>query len=136
MFIKLSFRQLLLGVFLLIALLLSATSIQALFTLDRLAAESREVGQDAVILTANVQRLAERSVAMERSARQFLVLDDPAFRDRYAAAWRDGEDALSALSAGLPPSPKPVSPPGATRASKPGAHWRHRTPNARSARKC
>ena len=36
MFIKLSFRQLLLGVFLLIALLLSATSIQALFTLDRL----------------------------------------------------------------------------------------------------
>jgi len=106
MFIKLSFRQLLLGVFLLIALLLSATSIQALFTLDRLAAESREVGQDAVVLTANVQRLAERSVAMERSARQFLVLDDPAFRDRYAAAWRDGEDALSALSAGLPSVPK------------------------------
>jgi len=106
MFIKLSFRQLLLGVFLLIALLLSATSIQALFTLDRLAAESREVGQHAVVLTANVQRLAERSVAMERSARQFLVLDDPAFRDRYAAAWRDGEDALSALSAGMPSVPK------------------------------
>jgi two-component system sensor histidine kinase GlrK len=106
MFIKLSFRQLLLGVFLLIALLLSATSVQALLTLDRLAAESRAVGQDAVALTANVQRLAERSVAMERSARQFLVLDDPAFRDRYAAAWRDGQDALTALAAGLPAVPK------------------------------
>ncbi|WP_028104980.1 sensor histidine kinase [Pseudoduganella violaceinigra] len=106
MLIKLSFRQLLLGVFLLIALLLSAASIQALFTLDRLAAESREVGQHAVALTASAQRLAERSVAMERSARQFLVLDDPAFRDRYEAAWRDGEDALSALSAGLPAVPK------------------------------
>ncbi len=106
MFIKLSFRQLLLGVFLLIALLLSATSIQALLTLDHLAAESRAVGQHAVALTANVQRLAERSVAMERSARQFLVLDDPAFRDRYAAAWHDGEDALSALSSGLPSAPQ------------------------------
>jgi two-component system sensor histidine kinase GlrK len=106
MFIKLSFRQLLLGVFLLIALLLSATSIQALFTLDQLAAESRAVGQHAVALTANVQRLAERSVAMERSARQFLVLDDPAFRDRYDAARRDGEDALAALSNGLPSVPK------------------------------
>jgi two-component system sensor histidine kinase GlrK len=106
MFIKLSFRQLLLGVFLLIALLLSATSVQSLLTLDRLAAESRAVGQDAVALTANVQRLAERSVTMERSARQFLVLDDPAFRDRYAAAWRDGQDALTALAAGLPAVPK------------------------------
>jgi two-component system sensor histidine kinase GlrK len=106
MFIKLSFRQLLLGIFLLIALLLSATSIQALVTLDQLTAESRAVGQHAVALTANVQRLAERSVAMERSARQFLVLDDPAFRDRYAAAWRDGEDALAALASGLPSVPQ------------------------------
>ena len=64
MFTKLSFRQLLLGVFLLIALLLSATSVHALLTLDRLAAHSREIGRDAVILTANAQRLAERSVAM------------------------------------------------------------------------
>jgi two-component system sensor histidine kinase GlrK len=102
MFTKLSFRQLLLGVFLLIALLLSATSVHALLTLDRLAAHSREIGRDAVILTANAQRLAERSVTMERSARQFLVLDDPAFRERYADAWRDGQAALDALASGLP----------------------------------
>jgi two-component system sensor histidine kinase GlrK len=102
MFTKLSFRQLLLGAFLLIALLLSASSVHALLTLDRLAAHSREIGRDAVVLTANAQRLAERSVAMERSARQFLVLDDPAFRERYMDAWRDGQAALDALAVGMP----------------------------------
>jgi len=105
MFTKLSFRQLLLGAFLLIAALLSATSIHALLTLDRLAAHSRETGRHAIALTANAQRLAERSVAMERSARQFLVLDDPAFRERYADAWRDGRDALDAVAGGLPGAP-------------------------------
>ena len=105
MFPKLSFRHLLLGVFLLIAVLLSATSVHALLTLDRLAAHSREAGQHAIALTENAQRLAERSVAMERSARQFLVLDDPAFRQRYAEAWRDAQAALAAVAAGLPGAP-------------------------------
>jgi two-component system sensor histidine kinase GlrK len=103
---KLSFRHLLLGVFLLIAVLLSATSVHALLTLDRLAAHSREAGQHAIALTENAQRLAERSVAMERSARQFLVLDDPAFRQRYAEAWRDAQAALAAVAAGLPGAPR------------------------------
>src|SRR5450830_1390738 len=94
MFLKPSFRQLLLGAFLLIAALLTATSVQALLTLERLAAQSRETSKDAIALTANAQRLAERSVAMERSARQFLVLDDPAFRERFAEAWRDAMAAL------------------------------------------
>lgn len=106
MFTKLSFRQLLLGVFLLIAVLLSATSIHALLTLDRLAAHSRETGLHAIALTENAQRLAERSVAMERSARQFLVLDDPAFRARYADAWRDARHALAAVADGLPGAPQ------------------------------
>ncbi|SFU77353.1 HAMP domain-containing sensor histidine kinase [Pseudoduganella namucuonensis] len=105
MFPKLSFRQLLLGVFLLIAALLGATSVHALLTLDRLAAHSREAGRHAIALTENAQRLAERSVAMERSARQFLVLDDPAFRDRYADAWRDAQTVLQAIADGLPGTP-------------------------------
>ena len=99
---KLSFRQLLLGVFLLIAVLLGAASLHALWTLDRLAAHSRDSGRHALQLTENTQRLAERSVAMSRSARQFLVLDDPAFRSRYADAWRDARLALDALAADLP----------------------------------
>jgi two-component system sensor histidine kinase GlrK len=44
-----------------------------------------------------VQTLAERSVVMERSARQYLVLDDPAMRERFDAASRDAFDALARL---------------------------------------
>lgn len=102
---KLSFRQLLLGVFLLIAVLLSAASLHALWTLDRLAAHSRDSGHHALALTENTQQLAERSVAMTRSARQYLVLDDPAFRMRYADAWREARAALDAVSRGLPHAP-------------------------------
>ncbi|WP_082491652.1 HAMP domain-containing sensor histidine kinase [Duganella sp. Leaf126] len=99
---KLSFRQLLLGVFLLIAVLLSAASLHALWTLDRLTAHSRDSGHHALALTRHTQQLAERSVAMTRAARQFLVLDDSAFRDRYADAWREARPALDALQQGLP----------------------------------
>lgn len=99
---RLSFRQLLLAAFLLIAALLSGTSLHALFTLERLAIHSRETARDAVRLTENAQRLAERTVAMERSARQFLVLDDPAFRERYLEALEDARGALTALAATLP----------------------------------
>ncbi|MQA39664.1 sensor histidine kinase [Rugamonas aquatica] len=105
MLTKLSFRQLLLGVFLLIAVLLSAASLHALWTLDRLAAHSRDSGRHALALTENTQQLAERSVAMARSARQFLVLDDPAFRTRYADAWREARAALDAVAAALPYTP-------------------------------
>ncbi|MYM75270.1 two-component sensor histidine kinase [Duganella sp. FT134W] len=103
---KLSFRQLLLGVFLLIAVLLSAASLHALWTLDRLAAHSRDSGHHALALTENTQQLAERSVAMTRSARQYLVLDDPAFRKRYADAWRDARLALDAVATALPNAPE------------------------------
>ena len=102
---RLSFRQLLLGVFLLIALLLSAASLHALWTLDRLAAHSRDSGRHALALTENTQQLAERSVAMTRSARQYLVLDDPAFRKRYADAWREARVALDAVAMALPYAP-------------------------------
>ncbi len=105
MLTKLSFRQLLLGVFLLIAVLLSAASLHALWTLDRLAAHSRDSGRHALALTENTQQLAERSVAMARSARQFLVLDDPAFRKRYADAWREARTALDAVASALPYAP-------------------------------
>ncbi|MEO6353149.1 MAG: ATP-binding protein [Burkholderiaceae bacterium] len=98
MFSKLSFRQLLLAAFLMIVALLSATSVQALLTLERLAVHSRQTAQDAVQLTENAQRLAERTIAMERSARQFLVLNDPAFRTRYSEAQAEAREALHALA--------------------------------------
>src|SRR5450830_1233871 len=101
----LSFRQLLLAAFLLIAALLSGTSVHALFTLERMSAHSRETAGEAVRLSEQAQRLSERTVAMERSARQFLVLDDSAFRDRYAEAWQQAKAALAELQQALPQAP-------------------------------
>ncbi|HET7864142.1 MAG TPA: two-component sensor histidine kinase, partial [Burkholderiaceae bacterium] len=92
-----SFRQLLLVAFLLIAALLASASLQGLVTLERLIAQSVEGAERDVHATASVQRLAERSVVMERAARQFLVLDDPALRERFNAAAREAADVLDGL---------------------------------------
>ena len=72
-----SFRQTLLAAFLLIAGLLAAASLGGLFTLERVMAQSRAATERALLLSADARQLAERSVAMERSARQYIVLDDP-----------------------------------------------------------
>lgn len=92
-----SFRQLLLVAFLLIAALLASASVQGLVTLERLIAQSVEGAERAVQATAAVQTLAERSVVMERAARQYLVLDDPALRERFDAASRQADEVLAGL---------------------------------------
>ncbi len=92
-----SFRQLLLVAFLLIAALLAAASLQGLVTLERLTAQSVEGAEQAVQATAAVQTLAERSVVMERAARQYLVLDDQALRERFDAAAREAAEVLAGL---------------------------------------
>ncbi len=92
-----SFRQLLLVAFLLIAALLALASLQGLVTLERLIAQSLEGAERAVQATAAVQTLAERSVVMERAARQYLVLDDPALRERFNAASRQAAEVLAGL---------------------------------------
>ncbi|MCA1326996.1 sensor histidine kinase [Herbaspirillum sp. alder98] len=105
-YLGLSFRQLLLAAFLLIAGLLSATSIHALFTLERMASNSSQTARQAVQLTEAAQRLAERTVAMERSARQYLVLDDPVFHDRFVEARDQARQAINELSDALPLAPR------------------------------
>lgn len=92
-----SFRQLLLVAFLLVAALLALASLHGLVTLERLIVQSRDGAERAVQATAAVQTLAERTVAMERAARQFLVLDDPALRERFDAVAREAADALAGL---------------------------------------
>ncbi len=94
----LSFHQCLLAAFLLITAVLGGAAAQAMLALEHVALQGRQASQDAAGLTADVQRLAERTVAMERSARQFLVLDDAELRDRYAAAWADAKDTQRALA--------------------------------------
>jgi len=78
-----SFRQLLLVAFLLIAALLSVASLRGLYLLEGLLRQSSEGARQAVARTADAQVLAERTVAMERAARQFLVLEDPLLRQHF-----------------------------------------------------
>ncbi|MFT3858660.1 MAG: ATP-binding protein [Aquabacterium sp.] len=94
-----SFRQLLLTAFLLIAGLLAAASLGGLFTLEHLMVQSRSAAETAVQQTAAAQQLAERSVAMERAARQYLVLDDPVLLQRFQEAARDAGHVLDGLVA-------------------------------------
>jgi len=104
--LRLSFRQTLLAAFLLIAGLLAAASLGGLFTLERVMAQSRVATASALLLTADARQLAELRVSMERSARQYIVLDDPSLLRGFAQAADDaarllGEMRSHDLPAGL-----------------------------------
>jgi len=94
---RVSFRQLLVLAFLLIAGLLAAASLRALFTLEQLTTQSRESAVRALDLSAAAQSLSERSVAMERTARQSLVLSDRVLRQRFDEAATDARNVLARL---------------------------------------
>lgn len=81
---RLSFRRTLLLGFLLVALLLGAAALRGLQMLDSFAERSRAVAAQAVQTSTDIQHLAERSVDLERSARQYLVLQAPDLRIRFA----------------------------------------------------
>ena len=98
-----SFRQLLVAAFLLIAALLAAASLRALFTLEQLTLQSRDSAADALDLAAAAQALADRSVDMERSSRQAVVLADPLLQQRFEATATDADALLQRLLAqGVP----------------------------------
>ncbi|MES2412521.1 MAG: HAMP domain-containing sensor histidine kinase [Pseudomonadota bacterium] len=100
---RISFRQLLVIAFLLIAALLGAASLRALFTLETLTTESRQGAARALELSAAAQSLTERSISMERSSRQAIVLDDRVLRERFTTASRDAVVVLDRLtSQGVP----------------------------------
>lgn len=102
MFSRMSFRQMLLAGFVLIALVLSAAALQGLRVLESFAQQSRAGADTALGLTSAAQQLAQRTVDMERSARQFVVLNDPVLRQRYRDARRDAETALARFSQAAP----------------------------------
>jgi len=93
-----SFRQLLVAAFLLIAALLAGVSLHVLFTLEQLTLQSRDSAARALDLSAAVQSLSERSVAMERAARQSVVLADPVLRQRFDETAADARDTLARLA--------------------------------------
>ncbi|MFZ3298381.1 MAG: histidine kinase dimerization/phospho-acceptor domain-containing protein, partial [Ralstonia pickettii] len=94
---RVSFRQLLVAAFLLIAGLLAAASLRAVFTLEQLTMQSRDGAVRALELSAAAQSLNERSVAMERTARQSLVLSDRVLRERFNEAAADAKTVLARL---------------------------------------
>ncbi|NMG44467.1 HAMP domain-containing protein [Aromatoleum toluvorans] len=101
---RLSFSYSLLASFLLIAAILGATALGGLITLEEFASRHRESVDDALKYSTAVQQLGERSVDMERSARQFLVLKDPLLRERFEQARGESLAALGTISALRAPS--------------------------------
>ena len=95
---QISFRQLLVLAFLLIAALLGAASLRALFALEDLTTQSRETAASVVELSAAAQSLTERSASMERTSRQAIVLNDRVLRERYDASARDAAGVLDRLA--------------------------------------
>jgi len=92
-----SFQQLLLFAFLLITALLVGVSLRSVFQFDALITQSRDAAARALTLSGATQFMAERSAAMERAARQSLVLDDAVLRRRFSDAAREANAALDRL---------------------------------------
>jgi two-component system sensor histidine kinase GlrK len=80
---RLSYRQWLVLAFVLVAALLAGTAVRGLFTLERLLAQSRDGASSALRLSSAAERLGEEVIAMERAARQYGVLGDPALRRNF-----------------------------------------------------
>lgn len=94
---RFSFAQLLLVAFVLIGALLGAAALRALFSLETLMAQSRESAAQAVALSTAAQSLNERSLTMERAARQSLILRDYQLRQRFTEAAGNARDILQRL---------------------------------------
>lgn len=81
--IRISFRQSMLAGFMLIALLLSWAAVRSWLVLEQFVVDSRQGSAQALQLSASIQELAERTVDLERSARQFMILKDAGLLARF-----------------------------------------------------
>ena len=97
-FVRGSFQQLLLFAFLLITALLVAVALRSVFQFDAFITQSRDAAARALTLSGAAQGLAERSAAMERAARQSLVLNDAVLRRRFSDTARDARGVLDRLA--------------------------------------
>ena len=95
---RFSFRPLLVIAFLLIAALLGGASIRALLALEDLTLQTRDQAAQALELSRAAQSLRERSVAMERSARQSVVLDDRVLRERFRVEAEEAGGLLTGMA--------------------------------------
>jgi len=93
-----SFRQLLLVAFMLVGGLLGGTALRAVVILERLMAQSSTAAAAALELTASTQTLTERTLDMERAARQSLILNDGVLRRRFEEEARNARGALARMT--------------------------------------
>ncbi len=94
-----SFRQLLLAAFVLVALVLGGLALRGQLALESLLERSREVAERSQSLAGSAERLDEGALAMERAARQYLVLGDSALRENYRRIAKEAETHVTALAA-------------------------------------
>lgn len=80
---RISFRQSMLAGFLLIALMLSWAASRSWLMLEQFVEQGRQGSEQALLLSASIQELAERTVDLERNTRQFIVLEDTALLERF-----------------------------------------------------
>ena len=85
--------------FLLVATLLAIVSLSGLWTLQKLLDSSRAGAEQALQLNGHVKRLGDQGVAMERAARQYLVLGDRALRQNFERAAGEASREVEALAA-------------------------------------
>lgn len=88
--------------FVLIAGVLGAVAFSGWLTIEGFARDSRIAADTALELSGSVQQLAERTVDIERSARQYLVLKDEQIHERFLGARSEADEALLRLEAQLP----------------------------------
>lgn len=94
--------------FMLIALLLGSAAVRSWLVVERFAEQSRRGSDQALQLTESIRELAERTVDLERSARQYLVLNDAALLQRFDDNLRQATAALDRLEGGAARSLDPL----------------------------
>lgn len=99
-------RGLLLAGYVVVALPLIAATAFSVIYVDRLADQSTRLITEGVQVTRLSQRLRQDITAMERNARQYAVLTEPALKKRFQQHLTSFRRTLNQLGAlGLPPTP-------------------------------
>jgi two-component system sensor histidine kinase GlrK len=100
--LRLSFRSTLLLSFLLIAGTLAAAAATGWLGIEAIARAIQDGNREALALSAAARQLGERTVDLERSARQYLVLGEPALAARFDTTLNDALAAIGVLESAAP----------------------------------
>lgn len=100
--LRLSFRSTLLLSFLLIAGTLAAAAATGWLGIEAIARAIQDGNRKALALSAAARQLGERTVDLERSARQYLVLGEPALVARFDTTLDDALVAVGVLGSAAP----------------------------------